>query len=580
MKSMNLLGLSSVLIVVFILILFVCSCDDSVNETSRYAEEFTSVQLDTASEAPLQLAVQSCAGLYNRELGGSLYVVKDNHDEFWLNELQLIPSRVLTATDFLDECIAKFSSCVLYSYEQQQELMPNILTIAAATEAIPLDVGISEACSQVVVDATLELADKNTRYLATKYVFENFIQDTTGLAMHNPGYEVWNPSSVSNPEMTDETPSHLVDFFFSEKLFVVFLVNGCLDGDPEKDLLQDIVNAGYWSTPLGVYGYNSSWMVAGGFLHEAQTKCLDSRNMGAIPTSIANLSFFSSRRPSIIKANQLAQNSPEDITYDPNKTYVAFVIGDGDNVRYIMTTRKDWMLQRLEMCENPDNECPPLSWSISPHLHDLAPDVLEWYYKMAHQTGKDYFILPPSGHFYAYPTSLNEEAQNRFVTETEKDARLLGIHSVVHWDWLDTWHQAEDHFLPKYANGSGDIFGVFTINVPFMFPNFDWWPDDQFFKVLTGNNGGEVAVFRPRSWRGVDNREGGLGDEALSYLSPDKMAEELDGYPPGTIAWVYMTSDGGLTLENSLMELVKILPSHVQLVSADTAARLALEKGE
>ena len=55
------------------------------------------------------------------------------------------------------------------------------------------------------------------------------------------------------------------------------------------------------------------------------------------------------------------------------------------------------------------------------------------------------------------------------------------------------------------------------------------------------------------------------------------MAEELSNYPPGTVTWVYMTSDGGLSLENSFMELVGLLPEHVQLVSADTAARLALE---
>jgi hypothetical protein len=54
------------------------------------------------------------------------------------------------------------------------------------------------------------------------------------------------------------------------------------------------------------------------------------------------------------------------------------------------------------------------------------------------------------------------------------------------------------------------------------------------------------------------------------------MAEELGGYPPGTVTGVYMTSDGGLSLENSFMELVRLLPPHVELVSADTAARLAL----
>ena len=77
------------------------------------------------------------------------------------------------------------------------------------------------------------------------------------------------------------------------------------------------------------------------------------------------------------------------------------------------------------------------------------------------------------------------------------------------------------------------------------------------------------------TWRGIDDSGSGLTEPF--YLSPERMAEELSDYPPGTVAYVYMTSDGGLNLENSFMALVQLLPAHVRLVSADTAARLALE---
>jgi hypothetical protein len=103
-----------------------------------------------------------------------------------------------------------------------------------------------------------------------------------------------------------------------------------------------------------------------------------------------------------------------------------------------------------------------------------------------------------------------------------------------------------------------------------MFDPFPWWPEGQFFKALVGKDGSEVVVFRSREWRGINN------DDDAFFLSPLKMAEELGSYPSGTVMWVYMTSDGGLNLQNSFNELVKILPSHVQLVSTDTAARLAL----
>jgi len=478
--------------------------DNADGDEWNAASQFTVVEVAPEMSASLHLVVQACAGLYNRELGGSIYIKAEENDEQWLDELDLEPKNVVSALDFLDTCVAKFTNCVHYSYLDQQKLLPNILTVAAALNALPLDVGLTLACGNVVFDATLEFKERNTPYLATKYVLENYIEQTTGLAMLNPGYDT-HDSNVSDPTLTRDMPSALIDFVFSQKLFVVFLVNGCKESDPERELLHDIVNAGQWPTPLGVYGYNNSWMVMGGYVHEAQTRCLDSRNMGAIPTETGNLSFFSTRRAPILDTNELEHNESEDIEYNPNKTYVAFVIGDGDNVQYIMSTRKNWLRQRLSDCEQTNHSCAPISWSISPHLSYLAPDVLKWYYKSARLTGKDYFVLPPSGHLYAYPTSLNSKDQDLFVSATEQDARVLGISGVVHWDWLGTWEDAENNFLPKYAGTDGVIKGVFTVNVPYMFEAFPDWPDDQSFKVLVGKDGGEVAVFRPREWRGIDN---------------------------------------------------------------------------
>ncbi len=537
-----------------------------------YATEFTAVQLDPSSPAPLQLAVQACAGLKNRAIGGSIYVQGEAHDAEWLDELDLAPSEVVDAAAFLDACLAEFPSCVRYSYAEQQELLPSILTVASALGAVPLDEGSSAACGEVVVDARAVFAERNTPELATRYVLENHIEQTTGLAMLNPGYQI-DAEDLANPPLTRDMSAAMVDFVFSRRLFVTFLVNGCTDGDPESAVLHDVVNHGGWATPLGVYGYNNSWLVQG-YLHEAQTRCLESRNMGAIPTETGNLSFFSTRRAPIEEPGVLQQNELEDIDYDPTKTYVAFIVGDGDNVRFIMTTRNVWLRQRLADCEVTGSPCAPITWSISPQLPDLAPDVLAWYYELSHQTGSDYFTLPPSGSLYAYPSSLFVADQDRFVAATERDARLLDIGSTVHWDWFETWEDAEQLFLPKYAHADGPVRGIYPVNVPYLFDAFPWWPSERFFNVLVGPDGGETVVFRPRQWRGIHD------DSDEHFHSPQRMAEELAGYPPGTVAGVYMTSDGGLSLENSFLELARLLPEDVVLVGADTAARLALQAGD
>ncbi len=535
--------------------------------------EFTVVQVDPNTSAPLQLALQACAGLHNRKTAGSVYIEAGSLDPVWLADLGLTPTATVSASDFLSSCVEQFPACVRYDYTVQQTLLPNILTVAAALDAVPLDASLQVPCGNVAFDAIEELKDKNTPALATKYVFDNYATQTTGLAMLNPGYEV-QTDDVTNPPMTGDMKPALVDFVFSQKLFVVFLVNGCTDGNPEKELLSSIVNAGHWPTPLGVYGYNNSWLVGGGYIHEAQTRCLDSRNMGAIPSETGNLSFFSTRTAAIEESDVVTQNELEPLSYDPGTTYVAFVVGDGDNIQFIMSTRHDWIVQRVADCQVPNAACPSLTWTISPHLAQVAPDVLVWYYEQARKSGHDYFALPPSGHLYAYPSSLAEDSQDRFVAATEVDACVLGITGTVHWDWIGTWNDAEDHFLPKYARAGGPIRGVFPVNVPYPFPTFTWWPEDRFFAVLGGADGGKLALFRPRQWRGINN------DADKHFLSPQKMVDEISNYPKGTVTWVYMTSDGGLTLENSFLAVAKLLPPHVKLVSTDTAAKLAIAAGQ
>lgn len=545
---------------------------DVADATPRYASEFTLVEVGAAVSAPLQLAVQACAGLKNRALGGSVYVQMDADDAKWLDELDLVPAEVVDPGAFVQGCLAAFPACVRYSYSAQQELLPSILTAAAALGALPVDVDLGVACDTVAFDATQELATRDTPYEATRYVFERFGAQTTGLAMLNPGYDT-NPASLDDPPLNRDMPSAMVDFVFSQTLFVVFLIHGCVAPDPEHELLSDIVNQSGWPTPVGVYGYNNSWNI-GGYLYEAQTLCLESRNMGAIATETGNLSFFSTRRAPIESAGELRAAPPEEVVYDPSKTYVAFVVGDGDNVRFIMTTRGAWIRQRIAQCEAAGAACAPLSWSVSPHLTWMAPDVLEWYYAASRRTGHDSFILPPSGHLYAYPTSLNVADQARFVTATERDARLLGVTGTVHWEWSGSWADAEGDFLPQYARAEGAIRGVFPVNVPYFVPAFSWWPEDRFFEVLAGKDGAEVALFRPREWRGIQGST--KKSEAAFFVSPQEMADELASYPPGTVTWVYMTSDGGLSLDNAFVPMTGLLPSHVQLVSADTAAKLAL----
>jgi hypothetical protein len=96
-----------------------------------------------------------------------------------------------------------------------------------------------------------------------------------------------------------------------------------------------------------------------------------------------------------------------------------------------------------ELCRTPLNglkasctanasTCFPLLWSFSPHTLSKAPDWLKWYYKQAQSTGKDWFILPPSGDLYAYPGMMPAEPQAAFVKNTERDCLLMDTSATVY----------------------------------------------------------------------------------------------------------------------------------------------------
>ena len=84
--------------------------------------------------------------------------------------------------------------------------------------------------------------------------------------------------------------------------------------------------------------------------------------------------------------------------------------------------------------DDPSLDCFPLVWSLSPRLATAAPGMLQWYYEQAQANrGPDSFALPPSGHLYAYPGMMPDEAQAAFAERTERRrCRTLDTSAVVH----------------------------------------------------------------------------------------------------------------------------------------------------
>lgn len=332
--------------------------------------------------------------------------------------------------------------------------------------------------------------------------------------------------------------------------------------------MEKMVKNNPWPKPIAVFGYDDTLPIAGD-LFEAETNCVKEHNLGQIASNgFSNMAFFS-RKPRI--STPLIQNAePPSEQFNKSRTYIAFVVGDGDNLNFLKGSRRDWMEERLSNC-NEGKGCFPLLWTISPHLLYLAPEMARWYFKQSYVTKHDYFVLPPSGHLYSYPSLMTKADQAAFVGDTERECQLLNTSSMVAWEWFGTWGNAIKEYFPQYAK-RGIVRSGFAVNVPFNLPVAEFWNlfRHEYYKVLDG----KFVLFRPREWRGTSGPDKSIPFSEKEMLTAKGMAQEINNYPRGTVTNIYMTSDGGARL-NDFYDLVEELDEHVRVVTHDTVADMA-----
>merc|ERR1712136_680747 len=162
---------------------------------------------------------------------------------------------------------------------------------------------------------------------------------------------------ITDAKITHGAAIFIFDFVVKQKLFNFFLLLGCVPLMAEHTLTETMAANNPWPKPVTVYGYDNTVSLAGS-IYEAETKCTSTHNWG-----------------------QVASDSASNIS---------FIIGDGDNVGYLVSSRRTWMEERVSKCQSGEG-CWPLLWSISPHLPYMAPKMLQWYYNEALKTGNDFF---------------------------------------------------------------------------------------------------------------------------------------------------------------------------------------------
>jgi len=501
----------------------------------------------THAAPEVRLAVQAAAGLANRD-APNVYVVMDDDDAFWLSEIVGDgPLQTTSVSEFVQDA-AKRYGVILYPPGRIDDTLDTVVTLAGVLDAIPM-VAVEPASGvHIKVDAR---SWSKARALAEA---EAVLAKTSSLAVQ---------------ESAMLAKGELVDFIVKNRLFTNYLPLGCVPMTAEHTYLKRIVDNAPWRKPVRVYGYNTQVRILGGFTFEAETDCLPT--LGQIATQHArNLAFWSSREP-IEKA--FTQTSASDVSYDPSVSYVGLVYGDMDNIDFVQGFARKHMEIRADRClksaaANSSNDCFPLTWTLSPNLIRIAPDILRWYMRKAEKSGNDWFIFPPSGTLYSYPGMFNDADQETYVRQMDADAALMDTSGSIHWEWFSKWTAAFGHYFPRFAGTGHKVKSFFLNNVPWPIPIASMALRGETYRVIGGPEE-PVVAFKPTFNWAPGNPSGGLD------ASPKTCANMLGLLPKGSVQYIYTIQTTDVA---DLFDLADNLPEHVRLVSYEQLVSLALQK--
>lgn len=496
------------------------------------------------------LVLQVCAGLMNRAMPQSVYVVptvgESSKESEWYSELYGAMPSPIPYDRLVKECLVHVKGMIKYDYVRDQRLMPQIITYSGTLDLLPLTENLYNL--SVVIDVATRFKGMSVAE-ATMHVFDEVGQQTQMLAFLNPGYDVHGSSPIRPPLVPrSHEEFKMVDLAVKDKAFGIFLLNGCIPATPEHRVLEAIVRQAPWPKPIATYGYLDMWSVAGN-LFEAPTFCTDERVMGAVPTLSARNLAFHSGAPRIEKG-ELIQRSNVGIEYDPQHTYLSFVMGDGDNLAFVHGVLFDQVRARKQLCRvntGGANICSrlPLIWTVSPHALDLAPDLVRWFYN---NSNSDHWTLPPSGYLYGYAGSMKDTMQASFVQKTEDAAERMDTVTSVVWEWFGTWKRALSSYIPRYGVRRL-IQGCFAVSVPYLFPIIEV---DRLFEIVDG-----VVVFVPiLTWYEVFKDRFNARD----------VATRVNELPRGSVGYVYVAADIDL---NELHAVAQFLMPHVRVIGSE-----------
>lgn len=215
----------------------------------------------------------------------------------------------------------------------------------------------------------------------------------------------------------------------------------------------------------------------------------------------ANLSFYAAAQAEPLKQENYGQRT---IVPEKGKHYVAVVMSDGDNVQWMT---RGFASNSKYFGSSYRGEF-PMTWTTSPALYDLAPDILSGFYDGA--TAFDQFIAGPSGVGYINATEYARESLGGYAAYTAGYMEKTGIEYV---NLLDNY--TDESVLKSFSSYPQIKGGVWSVGNKYLEGGGAlYWSDDKPF----------ISV-RETLWRIA-------GDDASNqyYGFVERVAQRINGY--------------------------------------------------
>lgn len=296
----------------------------------------------------------------------------------------------------------------------------------------------------------------------------------------------------------------------------------------------------------------------------------DSTCLGWGPDEFTNVSSCSKNGISMIAADwsynltvlssfpskPMTQKASLDIPNKENAHYVTFIISDGDNQQWTLGSN----YSSPKWFGSKDRGKFNLGWSLSPSLYYLAPTVFNLYYKSAyHGPTNDYFLVPPSGNGYIYPSKFNEKALAPYINRLntymkEVDQKYIAIIDDASFYNIELWN--------KFTN-KDNIKGLFYL---------DYHRHDNYHGEIIWSNNKPIVSCRDLLWASLENE-----DNLIKNINERVDSNQLDIHNSNSYTFVYVHAwSKDLNNINTAISKLKENPK-VEIVTPETFMKLIEE---